>query len=282
MLVAVLPRIADVDDFALDVANFLGDGSAADALDVFPAWESLPSEHNVSDAIFGGRLRVLQSLDMFSARRIAKSSEEIAPRVLVTSIEALLQPVPSRAARAESTRTIRVGEELDRDEFLRWLVDCGFERTGGVEVPGEFCVHGGILDVYPPDAADPLRFELFGDDVESIRRFDAETQRKTEDVSEVTLTLVAPVSDDEQTKASRGPALALRACWNRCSIRFPTVPGSHWRNSKPSSTKGSTTSHGWKTRGDCSALNRCWNGSRSFRTRSSPAFRPSARKPNAI
>ena len=204
LIIAVLPRIADVDDFALDVANFTEANP-----EVFPAWETLPAEHDVSDAIFGGRLRVLQALDAFS-----RDPAGSAASVIVTSIEALLQPVPSQAAREESTRTIRVGDELDRDEFLRWLVDCGFERTGGVEVPGEFCVHGGILDVYPPDADDPLRFELFGDDIESIRRFDAESQRKTEDVDEVTLTLVAPVStsdDEDESSGARASRLLFES-----------------------------------------------------------------------
>jgi transcription-repair coupling factor (superfamily II helicase) len=113
--------------------------------------------------------------------------------VVVTSIAALLQPVPSRTERDAGTRTIRIGDELDRDDFLRWLVDRGFERTGGVEVPGEFCVHGGILDVYPPDPEEPFRIEFFGDEIESIRRFHVETQRKTAELQEATFTLVAPV-----------------------------------------------------------------------------------------
>src|SRR6202035_5649877 len=88
------------------------------------------------------------------------------------------------------TRVVRVGETLDIDALLRWMVEQGFERVPAIEIPGEFCMHGGILDLFPADAEDPIRIELFGNEVESIRRFDAETQRKLEDLTEVELTIV--------------------------------------------------------------------------------------------
>jgi transcription-repair coupling factor (superfamily II helicase) len=173
-LLVVVPRPSEVDDFAADMMGFLGT-----APDVFPAWESLPQESGVRDPIYGGRLRVLRRL----------GSDE-PPRVIVTSISALLQPVPPRAERVAGTRIVRVGETLEIDGLLRWLVEQGFERVPAIEVPGEFCLHGGILDLFPADAEDPIRIELFGEEVESIRRFDAETQRKLEDLTEVELTIV--------------------------------------------------------------------------------------------
>jgi transcription-repair coupling factor (superfamily II helicase) len=173
-LLVVLPRPSEVDDFAADMMGFLGT-----APDVFPAWESLPQESGVRDPIYGGRLRVLRRL----------GSDE-PPRVIVTSISALLQPVPPRAERVAGTRTVRVGETLEIDGLLRWLVEQGFERVPAIEIAGEFCMHGGILDLFPADAEDPIRIELFGEEVESIRRFDAETQRKLEDLTEVELTIV--------------------------------------------------------------------------------------------
>ncbi|MGE3316948.1 MAG: transcription-repair coupling factor, partial [Planctomycetaceae bacterium] len=190
--VVILPQISDVDEFAADMAGFL------DSIPlIFPAWESLPKEHVASDVVFGARLRVLGAL------------QSPAPgTVIVTSIEALLQTVPSRAERAGSTRTLKIGDEIDSQELLRWLVDRGFERVPAVEVPGEFSMHGGIVDVFAPDAEDPVRFELFGDEIESIRRFDASTQRKLEDLREISLTLVAvpmnpEVGDEEIDKAER-------------------------------------------------------------------------------
>ena len=113
------------------------------------------------------------------------------PRVVVTTISALLQPVPSRRDRERERDRVRVGDSVDTEGLLRWLVDCGFERVPAIEVPGEFCLHGGIFDLFPADAEDPVRIELFGNEVESIRRFDAETQRKLEDLTEVELTVLA-------------------------------------------------------------------------------------------
>lgn len=187
-LLVVLPRVGDVDDFADDVGGFLG-GTPL----VFPAWETLPQEADAADAVFGTRLRVLNAL-----------ASAAPPRVVVTSFAALLQPVPSRNERRQATRTFRVGDEVDVDELMRWLVQRGFERVSGLELPGEFSMHGGILDIFPPDALDPLRFEFFGDEIESIRRFDVETQRKVEDLSEVALTLVAPVPPAGSEQGSDG------------------------------------------------------------------------------
>jgi transcription-repair coupling factor (superfamily II helicase) len=185
-LLVVLPRPSEVDDFAADVLGFLGI-----APDVFPAWESLPQESGVRDPIYGGRLRVL--------RRLGSADS---PRVVVTSISALLQLVPPRADRVAGTRIVRVGETLDIDALLRWLVDQGFEHVPAIEIPGEFCMHGGILDLFPADAEDPIRIELFGNEVESIRRFDAETQRKLEELTEVELTIVGARKDPSTADSS--------------------------------------------------------------------------------
>ncbi|MEZ6146809.1 MAG: transcription-repair coupling factor [Planctomycetaceae bacterium] len=191
-LLVVLPRIRDVDDFAADLDSLLGETPL-----VFPAWETLPEEHDVSDAIFGGRLRVLSQLDQDSL-----------PQVIVTSLPALLQPVPSRNVRQQGTRLLKVGGDLDLDELLHWLVARGFERTSAVEVPGEFAVHGGIIDVFPPDSVDPLRIELFGDEIDSIRQFSVETQRTVEQLKSVSLTVVAPVNkEDSETVNSGGHLL---------------------------------------------------------------------------
>ncbi|MBM80525.1 MAG: transcription-repair coupling factor [Planctomycetaceae bacterium] len=180
-IIVVLSRVKDADEFADDLSAFVESTPL-----VFPAWETLPQEHDVTDSIFGGRLRVLRALAAPSP-----------PQIVVTSIAALLQPVPSRQELKQSTRTIRVGDELEPDDFLKWLHDRGFDRVTGIQLPGEFSVHGGIVDVYPPDALDPLRFEFFGDEVESIRCFDVESQRTIQNLDEAGLTLVAPVKVED-------------------------------------------------------------------------------------
>jgi transcription-repair coupling factor (superfamily II helicase) len=172
-VVLVVPHVSDVDDLADDLATFSGITTAT-----FPAWESTPGEQLLADEVFGQRLRLLKALDSSSP-----------PRIIVTSIQALLQPVPSREQLAASTRTIRVGDTLDLDELLTWLVERGFHGMSAVELPGEFSRRGGILDVFALDAAGPVRIELFGDTVESIRRFDVANQRSIEELTTVALTV---------------------------------------------------------------------------------------------
>ncbi|MCA9046108.1 MAG: DEAD/DEAH box helicase, partial [Planctomycetaceae bacterium] len=111
---------------------------------------------------------------------------------------ALLQPAPAKSQRVAATRILKVNDDLDVDEFLHWLVDRGFERVPALEMPGEFSVHGGILDLFPPGAIDPIRIELFGDEIDSIRNFDIETQRKISQLDEVEITAVAPTPLDRE------------------------------------------------------------------------------------
>lgn len=211
-LLIVLPRIADVDDYAADIAAFLPEPPV-----VFPAWETSPKERSVSDAVFGARLRVLQLLE-----------SDRPPKVIVTSFPALLQPVPSRAEREAGTRTLRVGEDLDSDELLRWLVDRGFERVPTIEVPGEFSVHGGIIDIFPPDAVDPVRMELFGDEIESLRLFDVETQRKVEDLREVRLVAVREEGENGQGETGNG-ASSSRPIGTPAGASFvDSLPAGSW------------------------------------------------------
>jgi transcription-repair coupling factor (superfamily II helicase) len=190
-LLVVLPRQADLDDYADDLEAFLGEAPS-----IFPAWDTLPNEHDVTDSVFGKRLRIL--------RRFQGVEQ---PKLVVTTIAALLQPTPSRAEIQAGTRTVSIGDELDQEDFQQWLIDRGFERVTGIQLPGEFAVRGGILDLYPPDSEDPIRLEFFDTEVESIRKFDSESQRTVENLNSVDIAIVSPVDaesgDEESTESSR-------------------------------------------------------------------------------
>jgi transcription-repair coupling factor (superfamily II helicase) len=177
-IVVVLPNEKELDAFAADAVSF-GVGSHV----IFPAWDRLPEEIRSSDPVWGSRLRVVSAME-----------GKAAPKLVITTLPALLQPVPSRESRTAASKTLSVGQTLDVDAFLRWLVDQGFERVSTIASPGEVSCHGGILDVFSPDAADPVRIELYGDEIDSLRTFDVETQRKLRDLHDVTLTVVAPTT----------------------------------------------------------------------------------------
>jgi transcription-repair coupling factor (superfamily II helicase) len=107
--------------------------------------------------------------------------------VVVASARALMQPtLPVREFRA-STHTLRVGQALDLEATLRRWAGLGYEPVSVVEMPGQFSHRGGILDIFPPGEEGPVRIELFGPDVDSIRRFDPATQRSAERLEEVTI-----------------------------------------------------------------------------------------------
>ncbi|MCH2202927.1 MAG: transcription-repair coupling factor [Fuerstiella sp.] len=187
--VVVVPGIRDIEDFA-DELSELRSGS----VQTFSAWESLPEEHDISDRVFASRLSVLRRL---SSMDVDNSSSE--HTAIVTCVPALLQPVPSRAAIQEATCRISIGDELNSETFMTWMIDRGFERVTAVQLPGEFSLHGGILDIYPPTESDPIRIELFGDEVESIRSFDVETQRRINEIQSISVTATRPVQPETAT-----------------------------------------------------------------------------------
>ncbi|MEO8704127.1 MAG: transcription-repair coupling factor [Kofleriaceae bacterium] len=99
------------------------------------------------------------------------------PRIVVTSAEALVRRTIAPAELAARGRTIRTGETLDRDALAALLVAGGWTRSPVVDEPGTFAIRGGVIDIFAPLAPHPVRIELFGDDVESLRWFEAESQR---------------------------------------------------------------------------------------------------------
>jgi transcription-repair coupling factor (superfamily II helicase) len=109
--------------------------------------------------------------------RLASPEEERIASVVVASARALMQPtLPLQQFRLGS-RTLHVGQPLDLEETLRRWMGLGYDPSSVVEGPGQFSHRGGILDVFPPADPAPLRIELFGSQIESVRRFDPATQR---------------------------------------------------------------------------------------------------------
>ncbi|MDO4582650.1 MAG: transcription-repair coupling factor [Planctomycetia bacterium] len=138
-------------------------------------WETfLPS------AAIGERLRVLKTLQ--NAGVGGKRAIVMAP------IQALLKPCPPKESLQQDSLSIACGETFSLDFLTGWLVDHGFQSTSAVQFPGEFFVRGGLLDIYGMEMDVPVRVEFFGDEVESIRTFDLETQRSLERLSQVEIT----------------------------------------------------------------------------------------------
>ncbi|HVM19096.1 MAG TPA: hypothetical protein VM307_03975, partial [Egibacteraceae bacterium] len=197
-LLVVVPTEKDADGAADDLSAYLG----ADAVAVFPPWETLPHERlSPQPATVGQRLRVLDRL------RAGDITAVVAP------VRALLQPMDPRLNERQPIRLdAAYGEGLDA--LVECLAALGYTRTTMVEHRGEFAVRGGIVDVFPSAADHPVRVEFWGDDVDSIREFAAVNQRTLEPVNSVSidaareLVLDAETADTARLLAKRVPALA--------------------------------------------------------------------------
>jgi transcription-repair coupling factor (superfamily II helicase) len=166
-------------------------------LQYFPAWETAPGDRLVYDEIYGDRLRTLKRLMSYAA-----------PALVVTSIQSLLQPVPPREAVIQNTRRLRTGDVVDLENLAQWLATHGFHATSGVELPGEFSLRGGILDLFGPDWNLPTRIELFGDQIESIREFEVTAQRSIRQLKEVDVTILPAGGNDPMRAAEDASHLA--------------------------------------------------------------------------
>src|SRR5256714_2387344 len=164
---------------------------------LFPALDALPYDRTAPElSLVQQRLLVLQTLGRPGA----------AP-VVMASARALIQPLMDPQRFAALTSTYRVGQRFRINaELARWE-EMGYQAVDVVTAQGQYARRGGIVDVFPGAAEDPVRIELFGDDIDSLRLFDPATQRSTARVDSLTVTAVRQYSLQETASAVR----ALRA-----------------------------------------------------------------------
>lgn len=146
------------------------------------------------------RPQTIPALDVLPAQRLSPHSEISQRRAIGLwrlaqgRVPITVTPVASALLRTEGADfysqlalTLRVNDEIPLNDLIAHLESIGYEKREPVEMTGEYSLRGGILDVFPAEAAKPIRVELFGDLIESIRRFDVETQRSVMKVAEATL-----------------------------------------------------------------------------------------------
>ncbi len=163
-LLVIVPHLRNAEILLEDLRFFMKDSGFRPFL--FPQWETFPyDEIPPHPEIIRERVRVLFSL---------LRGEEI---LIIASIKALMQKVLSPADLKESVFSLSVGEEIDRDRLMHFLHEGGYTSSRIVEERGDFSARGAIIDIYTPFYEEPLRLEFDGDRLESIRRFETETQR---------------------------------------------------------------------------------------------------------
>ena len=155
---------------------------------VFPAWDCNPYD------------RVSPNMDISAARMatLAALVHGMPERfVLLTTLSAATQRVPARSLLREAAFTATVGKRINEDALRNFLVRMGFSQSPTVMEPGDYAIRGGIIDIFPPGHAGPVRLDLFGDVLDGARRFDPATQRTTEKLTEIELAPVSEVILDE-------------------------------------------------------------------------------------
>lgn len=153
------------------------------ALLPFPAWETLPFERlSPFPTLVGERITTLFRLTQMSGIGPVQAADEEGNNraVIITTARALMQRVMPAHPLSEHGFSIAQGDQLDLTAFRIFLATAGYYPAAQVSEPGEFSVRGGILDFFPPGHDDPVRIELFGDEVETLRLFDPVTQRSTD------------------------------------------------------------------------------------------------------
>jgi len=158
----ICPEEKEAAAFARDLILFLGE----DNVIYYP-----PLDFRTIDMFALQREEELTRLEVLAKMQISPQT------VVVTSVIALMQKVMPLEQFNQYLRIISTGETLNREDFIEHLLSGGYKRVGLVGEAGEFSIRGNIIDIFPPTEKNPLRLEMTGDEIESIRTFDSDTQR---------------------------------------------------------------------------------------------------------
>ena len=199
----ISPHIDDADNVADDLQVFAGG-----FVTTFPVWESENEPSDATDEIGAQRLRLAMWLD--TMRRTGRTE----PFLLSACIQALNQPIPRVEMLGQQTLELALGQTIEPERVAAWLNDQGFERTDSVDMPGQYAHRGGIIDIFSPVAAstdddldtpkltepEPVRVEFFGDQIESLRIIDLDTQRSARNIRQVAVVAPRPRLEPEGTE----------------------------------------------------------------------------------
>jgi len=212
----ISPHIDDADNCADDLQSFIelvGNNESPSEkqkgvtqVETFPAWETEGGLGEAGDETGIERLRIAFGL---AGRKATGQTAAVSELIISASIQAICQPIPRIGMLEEKALRLKVGGAISPEEVLEWLVDNGFERVDRVEMPGQFAHRGGIIDIYAPLTAErsgpggkfdsqAVRIEFFGDEVESVRSIDLDTQRSYKETQSVTI--IPPASDGIKTE----------------------------------------------------------------------------------
>lgn len=157
----------------------------------FPAWDTVPYDRvSPNSAVAAKRVNTLSQIVFYESKE---------PLVVVSSVGAVLQKLPPAKIFKNARKSIKVGSKLNFDDFLHYISINGYTRVEQVMEAGEYAVRGDITDIFPSGVEHPLRIDLFDDEVERIRFFDAVSQRTIGELKEYDFQVAGEVALDKQT-----------------------------------------------------------------------------------
>jgi transcription-repair coupling factor (superfamily II helicase) len=242
LLAAIARRLPTDTGFQQAVLHIARDGQRLQALRsqleffspnaevmVFPAWDCVPYDRVSPDS-------EIEARRIATLARLAHAKGGKPAIIVLTTVNAILQRVPPLDWIRKSAARLAAGAQIGMEQVAQRLEASGFHRTGTVMEPGEYAVRGGILDLFAPGHARPVRLDFFGDTLESIRQFDPVTQRTQAAREQVTLLPIneAP-SGDAAVKRFRqryvelfGPAKGDDALYEAVSAGSRYPGQEHW------------------------------------------------------
>ncbi|MDF2550725.1 MAG: mfd, partial [Chlamydiales bacterium] len=158
-----------------------------DSLLEFPAWETLPGEEIKPSAdIVGARCQTLRAL-----------SQDARPKIISASLQACLQKVIAPKALEKLYLDLKSGSQIRFEKLIEQLVAMDYERAAVAADKGQFAVRGGIIDIFPVSAKEPVRLDFFGDEIESIKIYDPVSQRSIAAIGQIA---ISPADESELLK----------------------------------------------------------------------------------
>ncbi|HZL42364.1 MAG TPA: DEAD/DEAH box helicase, partial [Verrucomicrobiae bacterium] len=184
-IVVVLENLKIQENFFQDIETWMGEQtplpSQLKPLTFFyPSWGILPDDSRLPHVdVISDRMQVLIHL--------REQADRQSPPLVVTSVSALMERTFTPEALRSRTRQLQRGDRVDPLSLAEWLEEQGYEPEAQVSQKGEISLRGGILDVFPPTGAWPVRLEFFGDELESLREFDPLSQVSREEITTIIL-----------------------------------------------------------------------------------------------
>ncbi|MGN6065330.1 transcription-repair coupling factor [Brevundimonas diminuta] len=153
----------------------------------YPSWDCLPYDRlSPTASVAAQRMATL-------TRLATRDPADRTPLLVVATVAAAAQRTPPRSAVTGAGFAAKVGADLDTASLERYVAANGYVRASTVSERGEYAIRGGVIDVFPPGFEEPVRLDMFGSELESIRAFDPETQRSTRQLKAVSLSPVSEV-----------------------------------------------------------------------------------------